>query len=89
MALSVLGSSDAKGAITHEVCCLLVQWVKCCNQSHYREVPQWEIFMEQEMRFGLDLGQLRLLKEKKWTDYEQLLRSFFSLSHEQSFPLVC
>ena len=59
------------------------------NQSQYREVPQWEIFMEQEMRFGLDLGQLRLLKEKKWTDYEQLLRSFFSLSHEQSFPLVC
>ena len=27
-----------------------------CNQSHYREVPRWEIFMEQELRFGLDLG---------------------------------
>ena len=27
-----------------------------CNQSHYREVAQWEIFMEQELRFGLDLG---------------------------------
>ena len=25
-------------------------------QSHYREVPRWEIFMEQELRFGLDLG---------------------------------
>ena len=25
-------------------------------QSHYREVPRWEIFMEQESRFGLDLG---------------------------------
>ena len=26
------------------------------SQSHYREVPRWEIFMEQEFRFGLDLG---------------------------------
>ena len=26
------------------------------TQSHYREVPWWEIFMEQELRFGLDLG---------------------------------
>ena len=29
-----------------------------CNQSHYREVPRWEIFMEQELRFGLDLGRM-------------------------------
>ena len=28
------------------------------RQSHYREVPRWEIFMEQELRFGLDLGQM-------------------------------
>ena len=27
-----------------------------CRQSHQREVPRWEIFMEQELRFGLDLG---------------------------------
>ena len=33
-------------------------------QSHYREVPRWEIFMEQELRFGLDLGRLALLKKK-------------------------
>ena len=26
------------------------------DQSHYREVARWEIFMEQELRFGLDLG---------------------------------
>ena len=26
------------------------------NQSHYREVLRWEIFKEQELRFGLDLG---------------------------------
>ena len=29
-----------------------------CEQSHYREVPRWEIFMEQELRFGLDLGRM-------------------------------
>ena len=28
------------------------------DQSHYREVPRWEIFMEQELRFGLDLGRM-------------------------------
>ena len=29
-----------------------------CSQSHYREVQRWEIFMEQELRSGLDLGQM-------------------------------
>ena len=24
--------------------------------SHYKEVPRWDIFMEEELRFGLDLG---------------------------------
>ena len=28
------------------------------KQSHYREVLRWEIFTEQELRFGLDLGQM-------------------------------
>ena len=27
-------------------------------QSHYREVVWWDIFMEQELRFRLDLGQM-------------------------------
>ena len=31
---------------------IYVQW----SQGHYREVARWEIFMEQELRFGLDLG---------------------------------
>ena len=48
------------------------------RQSHYREVPQWEIFMEQELRFGLDLGRLAVLKKRVWADYEQLLRVVFS-----------
>ena len=37
-----------------------------CEQSHYREVPRWEIFMEQELRFGLDLDRLALLKKKRF-----------------------
>ena len=36
--------------------------LKIAEQSHYREVPRWEIFMEQELRFGLDLGQLAVVK---------------------------
>ena len=40
--------------------------------------------MEQELRFGLDLGQLALHTEKKnWVDYEQLFRPFFSSFHGQ------
>ena len=35
--------------------------------------------MEQELRFGLDLGRLALLKKTNiWADYEQLLRPVFS-----------
>ena len=35
-----------------------------CSQSHPREVPRWKIFMEHELRFGLDLGRLVLLKKQ-------------------------
>ena len=31
---------------------------ECHSQSHYREVLRWEIFMEQELRFGLDSGRM-------------------------------
>ena len=35
--------------------------------------------MKQELRFGLDLGRLAVLKRKRvWADYEQLLRVVFS-----------
>ena len=47
-------------------------------QSHNREVPRWEIFMEQELRFGLDLCWLTVLKKRVWANYEQLLRAFLS-----------
>jgi hypothetical protein len=54
------------------------------SQSHYREVPRWEIFMEQELRFGLELGRLSVLKKKRvWADYEQLLRVVFSFFQGQ------
>ena len=33
------------------------------RQSHHRDVPRWEVFMEQELRFGLDLGLLAVLKK--------------------------
>ena len=36
----------------------------CTTQSHYREFLRWEIFMEHELRFGLDFGRLALLKKK-------------------------
>ena len=48
------------------------------TQRQYREVPRWEIFMEHELRLGLDLGRLAVLKKRVWADYEQLLRVFFS-----------
>ena len=35
--------------------------------------------MEQELRFGLDLGRLAVLKKRVWANYEQLLRVFFSV----------
>ena len=34
--------------------------------------------MEQLLRFGLDLGQLAVLKKRIWANYEQLLRVVFS-----------
>ena len=34
--------------------------------------------MEQELTFGLDLGQLAVQEKRVWADYEQLLRVVFS-----------
>ena len=48
-------------------------------QSHYREVPRWEIFMEQELRFG----PVGITEKKIWAVYEQLLRPFFSIFRGQ------
>ena len=49
------------------------KWALYSHQSHYREVPRWQIFMEQELRYGLDLGRLALLKKKIGPiTYEQL-----------------
>ena len=62
-----------KNLITHQK----VNGLPSVDQSHYRKVPRWEIFIEQELRFGLDLGHLTLLKKIIWTDYEQLLRPVF------------
>ena len=48
-----------------------------CRQSHYIEVAQEAIFMEQNMRFGLILGRSAILKNICWTDYEQLFWAVF------------
>ena len=53
------------------------------NQSHNREVPRREIFMEQELRFWLDLGRLALLRKIFGLDYEQLFRPGCSSFHGQ------
>ena len=52
------------------------------DQSHYVEVAQGAIFMEQNMRFGLILGRLAILK-KIGANYQQLLRPVFSCFREQ------
>ena len=82
-------SSNIKSGVRPRVCerlvidCINSPEHRCCQYntnsqaSHYREVPRWDIFMEQELRFGLNLRQLALLKKKVWADYEQLLRSIF------------
>ena len=51
------------------------------GQSHYIEVAQGAIFMEQNMRFGLILSWLTISTEKKnWANYEQLLTAVFFMS---------
>ena len=59
------------------------------RQSHYIEVVQGAIFMEQKMRFGLILGRLAILKKKIGADYEQLLRAVFLCFHEIFFLKYC
>ena len=44
--------------------------------------------MEQELRFGLDLGRLAILKIKNLVNYEQLLRAVYSCFHGQFFFLL-
>ena len=58
-----------------------------CDQSHYIEVAQGDIVMEQKMRFGLVLGEMAILKKMR-ADYEQLLRVFFSCFQGQKFNLL-
>ena len=40
--------------------------------------------MEQELRFGLDLGLLAVLKKRVWADYEQLFLAVFSIFRGQN-----
>jgi hypothetical protein len=47
------------------------------SQSYYIEVAQGAILMEQNMRFGLILGRLAILKKMFWADYEQFFLTLF------------
>ena len=62
------------------------------HKSHYREVPRWEIFMEQELRFELDLGQLALLKKKPlvrfWAAFEAVFLSFLGKKEKKINNIV-
>ena len=58
-------------------------YLSISKQGNYREVPRWEIFMKQELRFGLDLGRLAVEKNV-WADYEQFLRVVFSCFQGQN-----
>ena len=57
----------------------LAPWVFAISpgQSHYIEVVQRAIFMEQNMRFGLILGRLAILKKKLGTIMSNFLGRFF------------
>ena len=68
------GHLSFKNRFEQKIASISFQAFNPFKQSHYREVAQWEIFMEQELRFGLDLGQLALLKKKHlgrlWLTFE-------------------
>ena len=49
-------------------------------QSHYIEVVQGAIFMEQKLRFWLDFGNS---EKKNWANYEQVLRAIYSCFRRQ------
>ena len=64
IALIAIGSTRRVGHVTCKESDWKSQLTIGRQQSNYREVPRWEIFMEQDLRFGLDLGRVALLKKK-------------------------
>ena len=68
--------------------CIDKTFVCTLYQSHYREVIRWEIFMEQKLRFGLNLGRLAVLKKRVLANYEQLLRVVFSCFQGQKNAII-
>ena len=53
------------------------------RQSKYREALRWEIFMEQELRFGLDLGRLAVLEKGPGPIMSNFLGWFFHVFRGQ------
>ena len=56
IALIAIGSTRRVGHVTCKESDWKSQLTIGRQQSNYREVPRWEIFMEQELNLGLDLG---------------------------------
>ena len=52
MTLFLLVNLSTRGTNAEIDILLTTEFFLIRNQSHYREVPRWEIFMEQELRFG-------------------------------------
>ena len=50
------------------------------RQSHYREVPRWEILYETGIEIWAGFGPVGITEKKKYigADYKQLLRPIFS-----------
>ena len=61
-------------------------FTKVSSQSHYIEVGQVAIVMEQNMRFGLILGQLAILKKKRYASFEGVFLCFHGQFLPQSLP---
>ena len=53
------------------------------RQSHYREVPRWEILYETRIEILAGFGPVGITEKKNRADYVQLLRPFFSCFHGQ------
>ena len=54
-------------------------------QSHYIEVVQWTIFMEHNMRFGLTLGRVAILKKSFGPILSNFWEQFFHVFRGKKF----
>ena len=83
----VIGSNEGARSMSHKLSFAdrrhafadIRYWNTCMqqNQSRYKEVPQWEIFMEQKLSFGLVFGRFAILKRFNCVIWEMFPFSSF------------